>query len=64
MKKRLWLIVPLVVLIVLLLPLAASAAITDSQVVAILNASIGNLTTGVVNLTRLAYCASGVTALC
>ena len=60
MRKRLGFIIPAVVVIMLLLPLAASAAITDSQVIAILNAGIQ----GVVNLVKVAYCASGVAALC
>lgn len=60
MKKRLWFIIPAVLVILLLFPLAASAAITDSQVIAILNAGIQ----GVVNLVKVAYCASGVAALC
>ena len=60
MKKRLWFILPVVVVILLLFPLAASAAITDSQVIAILNAGI----TGLVNLVKVSYCASGVAALC
>ena len=64
MKKRLWFIITAVVIIMLLLPLAASAAITDSQVIAILNAGITGLVDGVADLTKLAYCASGVAALC
>mgnify|MGYP001569833418 CR=1 FL=1 len=60
MRQRLWFIIPAVLLIILLFPLAASAAITDSQVIAIFNAGIQ----GVVNLAKVAYCASGVTALC
>ena len=60
MRKRLWFIVPAVVILLLLFPLAASAAITDSQVIAIFNASI----TGLVSLVKVAYCASGVAALC
>jgi len=64
LKKRLWFIVPAVVVIMLLLPLAASAAITDSQVIAILNAGITGLVDGLVDLVKLAYCASGVAVLC
>lgn len=59
MKKRLWFIVPSVILIVLLLPFTASA-ITDTQITAIL----GRVITGVIDAGRDAYCAAGVVALC
>ena len=59
-RKRLWFIIPAVAIILLLFPLAASAAITDSQVVVILNATIQ----GIINASKVAYCASGATALC
>ena len=49
----------LVVLVLLLLPLSA-AAVSNSDIIAILNASIQ----GLVVLVKLAYCAAGVSALC
>lgn len=53
------LIVAGIVLALLLVPLSA-AAVTNPDVVAILNAGI----TGLVSLVKLAYCASGIAALC
>lgn len=60
MKKRILIALTIVIPIILLLPLVASAAITDSQVIAILNTGIA----GVVDLVKVAYCAAGVAALC
>lgn len=45
--------------LIALVPLPV-AALTNSEVIAIFNASIE----GLVKLTKLAYCASGVSALC
>ena len=56
---RRWWLLPVVLVLVMLFPLSV-AAITNSEVIAILNAAI----TGLRDLTRDAYCASGVTAFC
>ena len=57
--RRRWWVGLIVVAFIMLLPITVSAA-TNSDIIAILNASI----VGLVNLTRLAYCAAGVNALC
>ena len=53
-----WFIV-IIVIIIMLAPLPAAAE-TNSEIIAILNASID----GLFKLTKLAYCGAGVTALC
>ena len=58
LSRHKWFIV-MAVALVMFAPLPAAAA-TNSEVIAILNASI----TGFISLIKLAYCASGVTALC
>lgn len=58
LRRHKWFIAAAVAL-VMLAPLPAAAA-TNSEVIAILNASI----TGFLSLVKLAYCASGVTLLC
>mgnify|MGYP001612495338 FL=1 len=57
--KRSLVVLAILVPILLLAPLTA-AAISNSEVITILNASID----GLIKLVRLAYCASGVGALC
>ena len=58
LRRHKWFIAVAVAL-VMLAPLPAAAA-TNSEVIAILNASI----TGFLSLIKLAYCAAGVTQLC
>ena len=59
MKVKALIVGLFVVLVLLLLPLSA-AAITNPDIIAILNAGI----VGLVSLVKLAYCAAGVSALC
>lgn len=60
LSRHKWIII-LSLLLVAILPLSVSAASpTNSEVIAILNAGV----TGLVSLVKVAYCASGVTALC
>ena len=51
--------IAIIVVIIMIAPLPAAAA-TNSEIIAILNASIE----GLLKLTKLAYCGAGVTALC
>lgn len=60
MLRRRWWVGLIVLLVMLLLPFTVSAATSTTDIISILNASI----VGLVNLTKLAYCAAGVTALC
>ena len=57
--RRRWWVGLVVVAFVMMAPFSVSAA-TNTDIIAILNAGI----TGVVELTKLAYCAAGIAALC
>ena len=59
MKPKVLAIALLLLIVLLLLPLSA-AAVSNPEIIAILNAGID----GVVKLVRLAYCAAGVVGLC
>ena len=58
LRSKWWLL--LVVLAFLLITPISAAAITNSEIIAILNAAF----TSIRALTQDAYCAAGVTALC
>ena len=57
--KRSLVVLAILVPILLLLPLTA-AAVSNSELITILNAGID----GLIKLVRLAYCAAGVNQLC
>ena len=57
--RRRWWLGLVIVAFLLVVPFTVSAA-TNTEIIAILNASIG----GLVELTKVAYCAAGIAALC
>ena len=52
-----------VVGLLLLLPITVAAA-TNTEIIAIMSSALSSYTDGVVKIVKLAYCASGISALC
>ena len=58
--RRRWWVGLIVLALLMVLPFSVSAATSTADIISIFNASL----VGLVNLTRIAYCAAGVSALC